>query len=301
MAHNPESKKYYEAPITLGFTLSDGDLIRGTINGVEVSGQWTKLSNEAILYDESNTSVPFCTIGFRGAKTVVSVQQDSAPTTDYELHLYRYVPASIVQIPQEYVDGLEATTTNANRALETATAAQNTANKALETATAAQNTANTAKSTAESLYYTLEEKNYHGVYDKKTEGRGKFKCNAFDYYKISDFAATCVEIKQFSGTQNNGADSSDVFSGKNCVKCGQFIVVNAAGQCSYTDEWGTFEFTAPSAGLYALYNGATNPLTAGSYNFTFNIIAPIVTNTNTYKKYYITVDDSGTLSATEVT
>lgn len=101
------SSNMYIAPITLGFAPNDGDLIRGTINGVEVNGQWTKLSNGAILYDESNTSVQFCEIGFRGAKTVVSVQQDSAPTTDYELHLYRYVPSGIVKIPQEYVEGLE--------------------------------------------------------------------------------------------------------------------------------------------------------------------------------------------------
>lgn len=215
----------------------------------------------------------------------------------YISSLSLHAKSEIVQIPQRYVDGLEETTANANQALETATAAQSTAE-------AAQSTADEAKSTAdavESLHYTLEEKNYHGVYDKKTEGRDTFKCNAFDYYKISDFAATYVEIKQFSGTNNNGTDISDVFSGKNCVACGCFIVVNAAGQCSYTNESGTFEFTAPSAGLYAMYNGATNPLTAGSYNFTFNIIAPIVTNLNTYKKYYITVDDTGTLKATEIT
>ena len=156
MPKYPESKKYYEAPIMLGFTPSDGDLIRGTINGVEVSGQWTKLSNGAILYDESNTSVPFCAIVFRGAKTVVSVQQDSAPTTDYELHLYRYVPASIVQIPQEYVDGLEATTANANEALETATAAQSTADTAKSTATAAKSTADAAKSTADTAKSTAD-------------------------------------------------------------------------------------------------------------------------------------------------
>ena len=194
---------------------------------------------------------------------------------------------AIAPIPQEYIDGLGATVkhlkTNVIEAQSTADAAQSTADA------------------VKSLSYTLEEKNYHGVYDKKTEGRYTFKCNAFDYYKISDFTVTYGEIKQFSGTNAVGTDTSTVNNGKNCVVCGSFIVVNAAGQCSYTNEFGTFKFTAPSAGLYALYNGDTNPLTAGSYNFTFNIIAPIVTNPNTYKKYYITVDDTGTISATEVT
>ena len=99
--------QYYEAPITLGFTPADGDLIGGTVNGVEVNGQWIGKSRSAILYREGNTSVPFCMIGFRSEKAVISLRQNSAPTTDYELHLYRYVPASIVKIPKEYVEGLE--------------------------------------------------------------------------------------------------------------------------------------------------------------------------------------------------
>ena len=260
-----QSNKMYIAPITMGFTPADGDLIRGTVNGVEVSGKW--LFNGAALLNSSKNKI--CSVAFNGAQSVLAVSLPSAPTTDYELHLYRYTPEGIVKIPQEYVDGLEET----------------------------KNTADEAKS----LHYTLEEKNYAGVYDKKTEGRDTFKCNGFDYYKISDFAATYAEIKQFSGTNANGADRSTVISGKNCVICGRFIIVNAAGQCSYIDKASTFEFTAPSAGLYACYNSATNNLTAGSYNFTFNIIAPIVTNLNTYKKYYITVDDTGTLKATEIT
>ena len=103
--YTTSSKTYYDAPITLGFTPADGDLIRGTINGVEVNGRWIGGSKHASLYD--NTDAPFCTIGFMGEKAVISLEQDSAPTTDYELHLYRYVPAGIVKIPKEYVEGLE--------------------------------------------------------------------------------------------------------------------------------------------------------------------------------------------------
>ena len=102
-----EMKKQYKAPITLGFAPNDGDLIRGTVNGVEVNGQWIGKSRSAILYREGNTSVPFCIIGFSGKQAFVTVEQTSAPTTDYELHLYRYVPAGIVKIPKEYVEGME--------------------------------------------------------------------------------------------------------------------------------------------------------------------------------------------------
>ena len=93
----------YIAPITLGFTPYDGDLIMGTINGVNVRGEWGISGVE--LFDSYNVKIS--DISFLGEHAVVMVNQDSAPTTDYELHLYRYVPASIVKIPKEYVEGLE--------------------------------------------------------------------------------------------------------------------------------------------------------------------------------------------------
>ena len=97
----------YIAPITLGFSPNDGDLIRGTVNGVEVNGQWIGVPGYASLYREGNTDVPLCKIRLYGEQAFINVEQGSAPTTDYELHLYRYVPAGIVKIPKEYVEGLE--------------------------------------------------------------------------------------------------------------------------------------------------------------------------------------------------
>lgn len=97
------SREYYIAPITLGFTPSDGDLIRGTVNGIEVHGEWD--GNAVHILDSSNIKI--CDIGFLGEQAAVMVQQATAPTTDYELHLYRHVPAGIVKIPKEYVEGLE--------------------------------------------------------------------------------------------------------------------------------------------------------------------------------------------------
>lgn len=97
----------YKAPITLGFSPNDGDLIRGTVNGVDVNGKWNGAEGYASLYRKGNTDVPLCEIRFYGEQAFITVEQDSAPTTDYELHLYRYVPAGIVKIPKEYVEGLE--------------------------------------------------------------------------------------------------------------------------------------------------------------------------------------------------
>ena len=99
----PASINRYVAPITLGFTPYDGDLIRGMINGVNVRGEWG--INGVELFDSSRKHI--CTVGFNGVQSVLSVNLPSAPTTDYEIRLYRYVPAGIVKIPKEYVEGLE--------------------------------------------------------------------------------------------------------------------------------------------------------------------------------------------------
>ena len=93
----------YIAPITLGFTPADGDLIRGTVNGVEVSGKW--MYGGVALFDSSKNRI--VSVAFNGSQFVLAVNLPFAPTTDYELHLYRYVPAGIVKIPKEYVEGLE--------------------------------------------------------------------------------------------------------------------------------------------------------------------------------------------------
>lgn len=98
-----EGRNMYVAPITLRFTPSDGDIIEGTINGVKVSGEWFR--GGANLKNALDKLI--CSIILLNDRDVVMVEQNSAPTTDYELHLYRHVPAGIVKIPKEYVEGLE--------------------------------------------------------------------------------------------------------------------------------------------------------------------------------------------------
>ena len=146
----------YTAPITLGFTPANGDRIGGTVNGVEVDGEWTGTGKTGGVVlkrvDDPDTTIYF--VGFIDGRTVIVVQSDSAPTTDYELHLYRYVPADIVQIPQEYVEGLEAAAADATAAKTAAETAQSTANAAKTTAETAQSTANAAKTTAETAQST---------------------------------------------------------------------------------------------------------------------------------------------------
>lgn len=137
----------YVAPITLGFTPANGDLIGGTINGVEVNGKWDSRGGVRLYEGALDVSTYggddgqyVCSVVIIDGQALIGMESESAPTTDYELHLYRYAPADIVQIPQEYVEGLEDVAENANAAKTAAETAQSTANAAKTAAEAAVTT-----------------------------------------------------------------------------------------------------------------------------------------------------------------
>ena len=244
----------YVAPITLGFTPADGDLIGGTVNGVEVNGEWS--NSHVYLYEgaldvstyESDGGQRICAIGNPDGQMQIMVLSDSAPTTDYELHLYRYVPADIVQIPQEYVEGLEATAADATAA-----------KTAAETA---QSTANAAKTAAETA--VKPNKNSNNV------------CDYAMYNPYADYKPT----RTFIGTLGGSALS---------------IVVNekhpsvAFEPPVYLQEQADFEFRRVASSY-------PHPLITG--------IGGIIMHSSTAgstKKFKITVDDTGAISATEIT
>ena len=150
------------------------------------------------------------------------------------------------------------------------------------------------------------------TFDKQTSGRDTFVYNSYNYYKISDFNPAPEDVISFKGTSEAGDNHSEIIVGNNCVAYGDFIVVASAGDCSLAvDETTTFSFTAPSAGLYAIYEESEVNTTAGTGEFTLKpssgnyiYITGLFLKSSTLgstKKFKITVDDSGTLSATEVT
>ena len=149
------------------------------------------------------------------------------------------------------------------------------------------------------------------TFDKQTSGRDTFVFNSYDYYKISDFNPAPEDVISFKGTSESGDNYSEIIVGNNCVGYGGFIVVASAGDCSLLVTDSVFSFTAPSAGLYASYEENNAPQTAGTAEFTLKpssenyiYIAGLLLKSSTLgstKKFKITVDDSGTLSATEVT
>ena len=143
------------------------------------------------------------------------------------------------------------------------------------------------------------------TFDKITTGRYTFLFNDFTYYKISDFRPSPEDVISFTGTRENGEDFSRINAGNNCVEYGLFIIILSAGACELPiTETVTYSFSAPSAGLYARYKVDNTSMTAGTGQFTLMSIDGLTIKSSTYgsnKKFRITVDDTGTISATEVT
>ena len=152
------------------------------------------------------------------------------------------------------------------------------------------------------------------TFDKQTSGRDTFNFNGFNYYKISDFNPAPEDVILYKGTDESGNESTGISAGQNCVSYGNgcFIVVASAGVCSLAiSETTTKKFTAPSAGLYAIYDEGDPNAIARTAEFTLKpssenyiYIKGLFLKSSTAdstKKFKITVDDNGIISATEVT
>ena len=152
-----------------------------------------------------------------------------------------------------------------------------------------------------SSLFSNVQKTFEGSFDKVTEGRDTFVHNAFHYYKISEFSPRREDVISFSGTRANGDVLSFINEGENCCEYGFFVVVYQAGQCRLTVGSTIQSFNAPSAGLYAKYEPGNDFMTAGTYNFTLRLVRNIIQSSTTFKRYYLDVDETGALTATEVT
>lgn len=152
-----------------------------------------------------------------------------------------------------------------------------------------------------SFLFSKVQKTFEGSFDKVTEGRDTFVYNAFNYYKISEFSPRREDVISFSGTRANGNVLSFINEGENCCEYGFFVVVYQAGQCRLTVGSTIQSFNAPSAGLYAAYDSGNAFMSAGTYNFTLRLVRNIIQSSTTFKRYYLDVDETGALTATEVT
>ena len=217
----------------------------------------------------------------------------------------------------------QAAEKRADNAQAAADNAQTTADNAQAAAGNAQTAANAAQTDTEQLQARVSEVLYKSVlfeFDQRSENRDNFIYNGYRYYKISDFSPDATEVVKFYGTQAGGGVFSLYTKGTNCDEYGFFVVVTTAGSCSLpVNDNVTAHFEAPSTGLYARYTPENLDQTAGVGEFILPLkyssvdtnLQPIISyikyieikssTTGSSKKFRITVDDNGTLSATEVT
>lgn len=235
------------------------------------------IGNLSIVNAGSDTGEPFFMQLYNGQVILIATADTSASHT---LSISR-IAQEVVKIDEKYLPENVATKSDIE---------------------AVQTTANSNKETLSQMLTYVST----FTFDKQTSGRDTFRLNGFNYYKISDFNPSPENVISFKGTKENGAKSSTIILGSNCVRYGLFIVIAASGNCCLpeTGNDSIDNFTAPSAGLYAMYNKGNTHTTAGKGEFTLISTDGLTVRSSTYgstKKFRITVDDSGTISTKEVT
>ena len=285
-----EVEPFVEAPIALAVELIDGATITGTVAGVKVSGTVDK--GRASLFTVSSSQVTKASGG--GGRRLVckitqnSIQAGSAPETDIDVQLIQRVEGGPVLIPAEYLD-TTALETDIGNAQTTANSAQTTAIAAQIAANNAQTTANNAQTAATSEIRTnnLCFRSPGTTNNQTTDIPSNLGVRIGNMYKSS----TGTKFYPVSLTANDGlqfnadtSNPSDTHVHLYTEKSNNVI----SGILELHDNYGNFMRIRPDS------------ITAYRLTFENGIIIRSSTAGST-KKFKITVDDAGTLSATEVT
>lgn len=145
------------------------------------------------------------------------------------------------------------------------------------------------------------------TWDGTTDGLDSFYFNAFNYYKLSDLLPgknAFIGTKQtLSSGMTQTVKESSIYADANVLEAGYVYVVYKSGSVNIPLGSGFKTVTVPSAGVYGIKRTddyvANIPLLAASL-VRKGIIVPSNTDGSS-KEFLLTVDDSGTISATEVT
>ena len=141
-------------------------------------------------------------------------------------------------------------------------------------------------------------------WDGNTDGLDSFDANLFNYYKVSPINVELDHISKVRVIAANNTSGNVVENeatlGTNCYNGLGYIVVTEAGNCVTSEG---YEFTAPSTGVYFTKHNYESGLRWTRYlEIDTRRENSILYLTNpSGVKYAITVDDSGNLTATEVT
>lgn len=154
--------------------------------------------------------------------------------------------------------------------------------------------------------YTNDETTLRLTWDAFDMTVDRFGYHGATYYKVSDEVIPFEDVKSVLTTNVSGSTSSNdsiLENGINCYVAGwTAIVVLTPGECN-TDTSGSpgnTKFTAPSAGIYFAYRHNTDYVNSLNLTYYSRYQTGLILNGPT-KKFKITVDDSGTISATEIT
>ena len=282
-------QSYYAAPITLTEDLVKGATVSGTINGVQVSGTVGagNVSLYAIAPVSPYTGSPVAKID--GDAGNYQIELEKQPESDLTIHLTQTAPAHAVTIPEEYLEltetnaAIETAQNAANTAQNAASSAQNAASSAQNAASSAQISANTAKATAETAKATAEtakataENAVHGSIQRHPNA------TSLNYYLTP------------SDTTADSIDSVRTFIGLPAATSLEIIVKDKTNP--------SVTFTPP---VYLNHQAdfafarATNVYPHPQITEIGGIVMYSTTSGST-KKFRITVDDTGTIKATEVT
>ena len=218
------------------------------------------------------------TISVRSDKIIVESKW-SVKKLAYELLPDRLLSAlsAAANTARKALTAANAAQSTANAAQSTANAAQTTADAAQTTADAAQSTADAAQSTADAAQSTADAAQSTAKTAVKPSKSGEDTCYYHMYNPYADYKPTTVSIGTRGGTAlcievNKGSYPSAVFKPP-----------------VYGSRQANFEFQRASSAYH-------HPLITGIGGIVVYSSTPKST-----KKFKITVDDAGTLSATEVT
>ena len=250
------------------------------------------------------------------ANATISVSQAKTVTTKK----YQTKKLDKSLLPDSVGSGIEAATTKAATALSAAQAAQDTANEAISSANTAQTAANTAQSTANTAKSTADTALARAVepYTGITQMAPLYKNGGFSAWRsvvqnlLYDKTEGYFYSDAFGTTALSSVDMPDdvfcvnVYAGNQSAKAFLTKGVNAAGSGS----WSVRGFAVIDDGYYRtgeiLYvSSNTIPQHAAKGLFlTFRAPDSMLLKSSTSgsdKQFRITVDDAGTLKATEVT
>ena len=250
------------------------------------------------------------------ANATISISQTKTVTTKK----YQTKKLDKSLLPDGVESGIEAANTKAATALSAAQAAQNTANEAISSANTAQSTANTAKSTADTAKSTAETALARSVepYTGITQMAPLYKNGGFSAWRsvvqilLYDKTEGYFSADGRSTTALNGADMPQgvfcarVYVSNQSAKAFLTKGVNAAGSGS----WSVRGFAVIDDGhsrtgeiLYVSSNMIPKNEAKGLF-LTFRAPDSMLLKSSTSgsdKQFRITVDDTGKISATEVT